>query len=999
MIDRLWFFLRHSLNDLKVNKQRTLFALLCIAAGVAAIVSLQTLAVMMDKTLTGSLQETNRGDLSVIPNNRWGQYIIELDEDEITMGGNHVFTPEGIAEVQSWLDSNYPGSKVTYRQAVAGFGVAMSASIPERGSYKPFVYNLIIDADEYPLYGKVETEGGTPLAELLGAPTDIVISQNLADDLGAEVGDTLRLSGASEDFTITGIVPTNSEAGFMNFVATLFGYFYLDHSSTALFKDLTPGQAASLYIRLGDPSQVDEAARRLNAMSSYSTDITTTTELKDMNEQVSSAIGDLVVVMGLVSLLIGGIGIVNTMLVIVSRRTTEVAVLKTLGLEPHEVIILFLVEAILMGIAGSLLGVLGGWGLAYLTKGVAEGFLSQTLVFTPALRPALNGIVVGIVITAIFGFLPTLAAGQIRPANVLRPSDTVIPQAGRLSAFATTVVLIMALSLVAQGLLAGLLGDAEISGVRVTTLTTALGAVYGVLIAVPLVLGDIQSMRRRRRSRSWPLHALLWLALLIALPVAGAAFGAAVPAIIVLTVIVLLVGYTYIALWLVIWAVGGGRISEIWPGILALLFPLFWPLIPVLIVLLIPTWIVGWLIQRYTFIDFKIAMRSMLATKGRGASTLLALVVGVFTLSVITMLVASITTAFENLLEDVTGGNIMIMSVGGREALDDIRDQLQTEDAGVKSFAMIGSYPIRLVDYWDASAGRNLTDGQRRALGQWFDTIDGRELTSNLPELVFSAGRNLDSALDSQPAEDGSWPMVVTAGEHLFNHEFAVGDRLTFAMAGSADDTLTFTIVGVAEESGVTVQMSDSRLFAPLNAFEEYDAQGVYAIADVEEDRIRDLRRSLAQIPGAFVLETRFLNDLINRVVRQFTSFPILVAGLALLTGGVVIANAVALSTLERRREIGVMKAIGLQRERVLGMLLLENGLMGLVGGLIGVGISFIALVLMLTQMFGGELGNAIPYSTAFTLMALCIGIALVAALLSVWGASGEKPLNILRYE
>ena len=49
----------------------------------------------------------------------------------------------------------------------------------------------------------------------------------------------------------------------------------------------------------------------------------------------------------------------------------------------------------------------------------------------------------------------------------------------------------MALSLVAQGLLAGLLGDAEVSGVRVTTLTTALGAVYGVLIAVPLVLGDI----------------------------------------------------------------------------------------------------------------------------------------------------------------------------------------------------------------------------------------------------------------------------------------------------------------------------------------------------------------------------------------------------------------------------------------------------------------------------------------------------------------------------
>jgi len=999
MIDRLRFYVRHSLNDLKVNKQRTLFALLCIAAGVAAIVSLQTLAVMMEETLTGSLQETNRGDLNITPVNRWNQNIIELGDDELMFGGQYVFTPEGIAAVQDLLDRNYPGSTVTYRQAVMGFGVAMSATIPERDTYKPFVYNMIIDADEYPLYGKVETDDGTPLSELLEAPTDVVISQNLADDLDARVGDTLRISGASQDFTITGIVPTNSEGGFQNFAGALFGYFYLDHSAAALFEDLTPGQASTLYIKLGDPSQVDAAARRLNSAARHSMSITTTTDLKDMNEQVSDAIGDLIVVMGLVSLLIGGIGIVNTMLVIVSRRTTEVAVLKTLGLEPREVITLFLVEAILMGIAGSLLGVLGGWGLAYLTKGVAENFLSQAMVFTPALRPALNGIVVGIVITAIFGFLPTLAAGQIRPANVLRPSDTVIPQAGRLSAFATTIVLIMALSLVAQGLLADLLGDAEIAGVRMSTLTTGLGAIYGLLIAVPLVLGDIQSMRRRRRGRSWLLHALLWLALLIGLPVGGAAFGAVVPAIIVLTVIMLLVGYLYMALWLVIWAVGGGRVSEIWPGILILLFPLFWPLIPVLIVLLIPTWIIGWLIQRYTFIDFKIAMRSMLATKGRGASTLLALVVGVFTLSVITMLVASITTAFENLLEDVTGGNIMIMSTGGREALEDIREQLQTEDAGVKSFAMIGSYSTRLVDYWDASAGSSLPAGERRSMGQWFTTIDGRELTSNLPGINFSAGRNLDPALDSQPDEDGHWPVVITSGSHLFEYDIGVGDILTFAMNGGSDDTLTFKVVGVAEEAGVTVQMSDASLYAPLDAFDAYDAESVFAVADVEENRIRELRRSLSKIPGAFVLETRFLNDLINRVIRQFTSFPILVAGLALLTGGVVIANAVALSTLERRREIGVMKAIGLQRERVLGMLLLENGLMGLVGGLIGVGISFIALVLMLAQMFAGELGDAIPYSTAFTLMGLCIGIALVAALLSVWGASGEKPLNILRYE
>jgi len=186
--------------------------------------------------------------------------------------------------------------------------------------------------------------------------------------------------------------------------------------------------------------------------------------------------------------------------------------------------------------------------------------------------------------------------------------------------------------------------------------------------------------------------------------------------------------------------------------------------------------------------------------------------------------------------------------------------------------------------------------------------------------------------------------------------------------------------------------------YAPIDAFPAgFAPNNINAIVDVEKEQIGELRRALSDVPGVFVLETRLLNDLINRVINQFTSFPILVAALALFTGGVVIANSVALSTLERRREIGIMKAIGLQRERVLGILLLEYGLMGLIGGLIGVGLGAGVLQMLLTMMFGGGLG--IPYLTALGLMGLCVAIALVAAVVTAWGASGEKPLNVLRYE
>jgi putative ABC transport system permease protein len=989
MFERLRFYTRHSVNDLRVNGRRTVFALLCIAAGVAAIVSLQTLAVMMNNALTGSLQETNRGDLRVNPSNRWANYVINPEEE--TFDGTYVFTPEGVAHVQEWLDTNYPGSELTYRQAVKGFGVAWSASIPARDTYKAFIYNFIIDAQEYPLYGTVKAENGKRLVDLLQAPTDIVISRNLADDLEAQVGDQLRLPGASQDFTVRGIVPTDTEGGFLNFAAHIFGYFYLDQSSTTLFQDLTPGEATTLFIRLKNPDQVDAAAKKLDRLSG-SLDITSTTDLRDINTEISNTVDDLVVVMGLLSVLIGGIGIVNTMLVIVSRRTTEVAVLKTLGLEPREVIVLFLVEAILMGIIGSLLGILGGWVLAYAVKGIAEAFLGQNLAFTIALIPAVNGFVVGIIITAIFGFLPTLAAGQIRPANVLRPNETIIPRTGRLSAFAAIMVLVLALSLVAQGLLAGVLGNPEItSGLRLKDITTGLGAFYGLLIAVPLVLNGYLSMRERRRGRSWLLQLLRWLGTLVIVPVLGGLFGYYVPAIVILTLTVILIGYLYIALWMVIWAVGGGRFREVFPGILVLLFPLFWPLIPVLIVLIIPTWVLGRLIQRFTFVDLKLAMRSMLATKGRGASTLVALVVGVFTLSLITMMVDTITQTFQNLLEDVAGGNILVLSAGGEQTMGDVRAVFEENPDYVRSYAVIANYNSRLTQYYDVSTRRESRSGS-----WWFDSIDGREISSNLPDLNFIAGRNLDPALDSAPDADGYWSMVAVTPQGDQGErspvDLGVGDTLVFSLTGKE---VKFRIVGIAEQG---LSISNSNLYAPLAAFDGFEADSTFAIADVKEDHIKDIRRSLAKVPGVFVLETRLINDLVNRVIGQFTSFPILVAALALVTGGVVIANAVALSTLERRREIGVMKAIGLQRERVLGMLLLENGLMGIVGGLIGVGISFVGLVISLSS---SELGDntAIPYVTAFSLMGLCILISLGAALLSVWGASGEKPLNVLRYE
>jgi ABC-type antimicrobial peptide transport system permease subunit len=78
-------------------------------------------------------------------------------------------------------------------------------------------------------------------------------------------------------------------------------------------------------------------------------------------------------------------------------------------------------------------------------------------------------------------------------------------------------------------------------------------------------------------------------------------------------------------------------------------------------------------------------------------------------------------------------------------------------------------------------------------------------------------------------------------------------------------------------------------------------------------------------------------------------------------------------------------------------MILAENALLGLVGALLGVGFGVISLAVF--DYFEDEIDVQINWWIAGGMTALSIGIAMVAALVASWGASGEKPLNVLRYE
>lgn len=1036
-MERLQFYIKHSANDLRVNGIRTIFGLFCIAAGVAAIVSLLTLGVMIEDTLSGGLQESNRGDIRHLSfgfgeDDEGADFEEELDqaEDEGFVE-DFSFTEEGKNRIIAWYadyfsvnpDVNCQADApfcITYRLETGGSstGLFISSFGDNGDSANRVTERFIVETDYYPLYGEVLSEDGKTLSEMIDPesytdPTretgDIVISRNHADLLHVEVGDRVRLNGASKDFTVRGIVPTRTEGGLENLGAGILGYYYVDAQAIEIFTDVDKVSYPQIYVRLDDADLMNEVSKAFEKTYPF-IGMITTDDLEESNELIATVVTQLVSIMGLISMLIGGIGIVNTMLVIVRRRTNEVAVLKTLGLKPDEISILFLTEAVIMGILGSFLGVILGFGMVFIIKGVAEAFLSQDLQFRIAASPIISGMIVGTLVTTIFGLLPTIAASQVRPATVLRPQDNIVPAAGRSRSFAAIILVILALSAITQGMLSRIL---DVDDLRIYASIAA--GVMGFLVGLALVLGGVSSGWARNNIA---FRIGRWGIFLVGFPALGAIVGNYLPAVLVMISVVVIVAYLFILLWLLIWAAGGGRLEELWPTMLVLAFPLFWPLIPLLIVLVGPIWLLGWAIQRWSFIDFKIAMRSMLANKGRGASTLVALVVGIFTLSLITMLVATIRTAFEDEIVDLVGGNMIAFVAGQGDSLDQLETRLESGIDGVNSYAITREYNIEYVSYTDTSKGQTLTLDEIKTLLEEkstdfedfeslftndIETLSARSVDANLPDVGFYRGRQLEQG------DLGKLVMVAPASRATLQLGYNVGDKITVRFVSSENprdksEPITFEIVGLMDFRNGQFTTFGSNYYVPLDFLPEGQEMGIdpgslSVIIDADDEKVSKISSQLLEIPGVFVLETRIINDLLNKILDQFTNFPIIVAALALFTGGIVIANSVALSMMERRREIAIMKAVGLQRRRVLGMLLLENGLMGFVGGFIGIGISSLMLLLMLVSLFDEELGKAIPYVTALLLMTLCVGIALAAAIISVWGASSEKPLNVLRYE
>jgi putative ABC transport system permease protein len=143
--------------------------------------------------------------------------------------------------------------------------------------------------------------------------------------------------------------------------------------------------------------------------------ISTAEQMIDDFRKITSTVAIVMVVLSSIGLLVGGIGVMNIMLVSVTERTKEIGIRKALGARRKDIVFQFLTEAVVLTATGGLMGMMLGWGIS-----AAARFVFPTLPTAVPLWAAALGVIVSVGVGLFFGIWPASKAARLDPVEALR---------------------------------------------------------------------------------------------------------------------------------------------------------------------------------------------------------------------------------------------------------------------------------------------------------------------------------------------------------------------------------------------------------------------------------------------------------------------------------------------------------------------------------------------------------------------------------------------------
>ncbi len=420
-----------SFKDLTEKKVRTALTILMVMIGVASIVALTSLTAGISASVQSSLNT--------------------LGPTSIILSGPKGFTVTDTAQLSSLPNIS------TIIPVIEGSGYILAngqnTSITIVGISTAGLENLLSGINLY--QGAMYQDSIAPLAvvgQQVAFPTSLAGMQNFQVGYPATI--YTGRSGQSTTISVVGILQSYS-----SLIVPINTAVIMSLPAAELLLHRTTYSA--ILVKASNTSTVNNVAQQITNIYGSSVTVTTTQQIAQTAASIIGSITILLVIIAGISLLVAAIGIMNIMLISVYERTHDIGIFKSIGFRNRDILMIFLVQAMIIGVAGGIVGIAvggaAGYGLAFLSnhasaasnsttgpsssasagtgpRGGGTAFVaggratasssssSSSVSFQPVFQPAtiLLAMFVAVMVSAIAGVYPAWRASKLEPIEALR---------------------------------------------------------------------------------------------------------------------------------------------------------------------------------------------------------------------------------------------------------------------------------------------------------------------------------------------------------------------------------------------------------------------------------------------------------------------------------------------------------------------------------------------------------------------------------------------------
>jgi putative ABC transport system permease protein len=405
---------RIAMRALAANKLRSILTMLGIIIGVGAVIALMSIGRGVEKYVTDQFAGLGSNLLFVAPGN--------ISDGPPALRRTPV-KPFTLSDVTAISES---GRVPDVAEVTADFQA--SANVGRNG--KDVRVQVFAAMPNY-----YQVRNWAPTMGSFFSQTDLDERQRvllLGSDIAAElfpndeypVDQTVQVNGLN--FRVIGVMESKGGGPGGNLDNTVF--IPLTTAQDRIFRQKTVnGQypVTVIYASVNDPARIPEAQLQITELMRERRNIRyldaddfSIISQNDLISVFGDILGALTIFLGAIaaiSLLVGGIGIMNIMLVSVTERTREIGLRKAVGAKRRDVLIQFLIEAITMAVVGGMIGIAMGWGLA---TGVSVAFEAFDAVV--GLDAVLTSLIFSMAVGLFFGIYPAYRASRLNPIDALR---------------------------------------------------------------------------------------------------------------------------------------------------------------------------------------------------------------------------------------------------------------------------------------------------------------------------------------------------------------------------------------------------------------------------------------------------------------------------------------------------------------------------------------------------------------------------------------------------